>query len=187
MLNIMRELCGEEWAPSEVLLTRAPPADTAPYRQRFRAPVRFNSEFCALRFPSSWLEHPNAGADAARLRKARDQIIASADAPVIQLVSRALRKLLILGRASGDEVAQALAMHRRTLNRRLSAEGTTFQRILDQVRFAVAKEFLEDSKVSIPEIADEPGLLGLRLLHAGVQALDGNDAGRVAEIAALTA
>ncbi len=50
-------------------------------------------------------------------------------------------------------IAQALAIHRRTLNRRLSAEGTTFQKVLDQVRCAVAKELLGDSDISIAEIA----------------------------------
>jgi AraC-like DNA-binding protein len=44
-------------------------------------------------------------------------------------------------------------MHRRTLNRRLSAEGTTFQHVLDRVRFAVAKELLQNSELSLPEIA----------------------------------
>lgn len=44
-------------------------------------------------------------------------------------------------------------MHRRTLERRLSAAGTTFQQALDHVRFAVAKELLEDSQVAMPDIA----------------------------------
>jgi hypothetical protein len=37
------------------------------------------------------------------------------------------------------------------------AEGTTFRKVLDTVRFAVAKEMLEDSRVAIPEIATALG------------------------------
>ncbi|HEX5629844.1 MAG TPA: AraC family transcriptional regulator, partial [Usitatibacteraceae bacterium] len=78
-------------------------------------------------------------------------------ATIVQRSARALRTLLLHGKGSGDDVAQALAIHRRTLNRRLNAEGTTFQKVLDTVRFAAAKEMLEDSRVPIPEIATALG------------------------------
>ena len=46
-----------------------------------------------------------------------------------------------------------LAMHRRTLNRRLKAQGMTFQEILDQVRYEVARELLAETQVAIDDIA----------------------------------
>lgn len=155
--NILQELCGEDWKPSEVLLQRPAPADPSAYRRHFRAPIRFGAEFNALRFPESWLEQPVPGADPARLAHARAAVRAASKATIVLLASRALRKLLLHGKGSGDDVAQALALHRRTLNRRLSAEGTTFQKVLDRVRFAVAKEMLEDSRAAIPEIATALG------------------------------
>jgi AraC-like DNA-binding protein len=151
--NMLRELCGSDWDPSEVLLPRAAPADAGPYRRHFRAPVRFGSEYAALRFPEDCLARPVEGADPARLRLARERVRAAGRATIVRMASRALRTLLLHGKGSGDEVAQALALHRRTLNRRLSAEGTTFQQVLDRVRFAVAKELLQESGLSIPEIA----------------------------------
>ena len=51
-VNAMRALLGEGWAPTEVLLPRACPADAEPYRRHFRAPVRFDQEIAALVFPS---------------------------------------------------------------------------------------------------------------------------------------
>jgi AraC-like DNA-binding protein len=151
--NVLRDLRGREWSPSEVLLPRAKPADTAPYRRYFQAPVRFGSEFAALRFPEDLLEEAVEGADPAQLRRARAQVDAARKATLVHMASRALRTLLLHGKSSGDDVAQALALHRRTLNRRLSAEGTTFQQVLDRVRFAVAKELLQESALSIPEVA----------------------------------
>ena len=44
-------------------------------------------------------------------------------------------------------------MHRRTLNRRLKAEGTTFQRVLDEVRFDIARDLLSNSNVHLDDIA----------------------------------
>jgi AraC-like DNA-binding protein len=151
--NILRDLRGREWSPSEVLLPRAKPADTAPYRRYFQAPVRFGSEYAALRFPEDVLEEAVEGADPAQLRRARVQVDAVRKETLVHMASRALRTLLLHGKSSGDDVAQALALHRRTLNRRLSAEGTTFQQVLDRVRFAVAKQLLGDSKLAIREIA----------------------------------
>jgi AraC-like DNA-binding protein len=144
-----------------VFLPHAVPVDTAPYRQFFRAPMRFNAEFCALRFPESVMNRPIEGADAARLRAALAEARAGGKAILVQGVYRTLRTLLLHGRSSGADVARVLMMHRRTLNRRLSAEGTTFQRVLDDVRFAVAKELLENSAVSMHDVAAALGYAGL--------------------------
>ena len=92
-----------------------------------------------------------------RLRVAREQASAADRGVLADKVHRAVRTLLLHGKASGADISQALAMHRRTLNRRLTAEGTTFQQVLDRVRFAVAKELLENSELALPEIASALG------------------------------
>ncbi len=160
-LNMMREVCGEGFSPSEVFLPHAAPVDVAPYRRFFRTTVRFNAEFCALRFPESVMRQPIEDADAERLRIALAEARAAGNPTLVQAVYRTLRTLLLHGTSSGNDVARFLAMHRRTLNRRLSAEGTTFQRVLDDVRFAVAKELLENSAVSMYDVAAALGYSGL--------------------------
>jgi len=160
-LNMMREVCGEGFSPSEVFLPHTVPVDAAPYRKFFRAPLRFNAEVCSLRFPESVMRRPIEGADPERLRAALAQARAGGRAILVQAVYRTLRTLLLHGRSSGTDVARMLMMHRRTLNRRLSAEGTTFQRVLDEVRFALAKELLENSAVSMHDVAAALGYAGL--------------------------
>ena len=142
-VNFMRELCGNGWSPSAVYFAHAPPIDVAPYFECFRAPLHFDSAFYAVRFSAKWLTRPVEGAEPERLRLAREQASAADRGVLADKVHRAVRTLLLYGKASGADISQALAMHRRTLNRRLTAEGTTFQRVLDRVRFAVAKELLE--------------------------------------------
>jgi AraC-like DNA-binding protein len=159
--NFMRELCGNGWSPSDVFFTHAKPADIEPHRRLFMAPLRFDAEFCALRFPQHWLDRPVKGADAAQLRIAENKADAAGRGDLLQQVYRALRLLLLHGQCSGDDVAQMLAMHRRTLNRRLKAQGTTLQEALDQVRYGVARELLVDTHVVIDDVAAALGYAGV--------------------------
>ena len=159
--NFVRELCGPGWAPSEVFLSRAQPADVAPYRSAFKVTPRFDAEVCALRFPSRWMALPVAGADPARLRAAQASAESLGRGRLVEQVRRALRTLLVRGSASGDDVAQMLSMHRRTLNRRLHAEGTTFQRVLDEIRYAVARQLLSDTGAALDDIAASLGYSGV--------------------------
>jgi AraC-like DNA-binding protein len=64
---------------------------------------------------------------------------------------------LIRNAVSGDEVARQLHVHRRTLNRRLKDAGTTFQQVLDQVRFELAREMLSGTRLHVAEIAARLG------------------------------
>jgi AraC-like DNA-binding protein len=160
-MSFLRELCGPLFAPSEVLVSHAKPADTQPYRNLFRVTPRFNSEASALRFSASWLDKALAGRDAARLRVALEEAERAGRGNLVQRVCRALRFMLLQGRNSGDEVAQMLAMHRRTLNRRLKACGTTFQAVLDEVRFEVACELLADREIALDDIAAALGYAGV--------------------------
>jgi AraC-like DNA-binding protein len=159
--NFLHELCGAGWTPSEVFFPHARPSDVDHYRRFFRAPLRFDSEFCALRFSVHWLEHPVQNADAALLQIAAKEADAAGRGELLQQVYRALRVLLLHGRSSGNDVAHMLTMHRRTLNRRLEAQGTTFQEVLDQVRFEVARQLLADTSVAIDDVAAALGYAGV--------------------------
>jgi AraC-like DNA-binding protein len=152
--NFMREIAGDGWNPSRVQFQHSPPSNLAPYREHFRGPLHFEAKSCALRFSADWLKRRVKGASHERLRQAREAAKAIDKGVLLDKTFRALRILLLHGSASGADVAHALAMHRRTLNRRLNSEGTTFQHVLDRVRFAVAKELLESSQITLPEIAE---------------------------------
>ena len=77
--------------------------------------------------------------------------------------ARALRDLL--ARASVrtlDQAAAALGCERRTLQRRLREQGTSFRQEFDRSRIARAKALLQDDRVSITEIALEVGCQSLQ-------------------------
>ena len=157
MLAIMRELCGARWRPERVLFSHARPPDIGPYRRFFQAPCRFDSERTALVFPASVLEHRLADADSDRLKILEAQAQARDDFSLVFRLRRTLRTLLVAEGVSADEVAKLLSMHRRTLNRRLKAEGTTFQELLDEVRFEAACQLLDTARIPITAIAASLG------------------------------
>lgn len=160
LVNYMRELCGMNWVPTEVVVAHAPPADASPYRRLFRSPVRFNSEINALRFPAHWLKRAVPGADPRILRDLQRQASAIPQPDLIEKVHRSLRALLLSGAVTGDAVAQTLAMHRRTLNRRLKDHGTTFREVLEDVRFEAACQLLSATQLTLDDIAGALGYAG---------------------------
>jgi AraC-like DNA-binding protein len=161
IINYMRELCGSSWVPSEVLIAHAAPADASPYRRLFRSPIRFDSEVSALRFASHWLKRPIPGANPRTLRTLEKQASELPQPDLIEKLQRSLRVLLLSGVTSGDATADMLAMHRRTLNRRLKEQGTTFREVLEDVRFEAARQLLSATQLSLDDVAAALGYAGV--------------------------
>lgn len=152
-MNIMLELCGPTWKPYEVFLPRARPHDVVQHRAFFKVVPRFDAVCSVLRFPARDLARAVPAADPESHHRC-EQLARSAGAPeFMQQVYRGLRRLMLENRHSGDDLAQLLSLHRRTLNRRLKGEGTTFQRVLDEVRFEIAQDLLRNSNVHLDDIA----------------------------------
>jgi AraC-like DNA-binding protein len=155
-MNVMRELCGAAWRPMEVRFAHRPPAQRAPFRLVFDAPLRFNAERSALVFPASWLEHRTPGADPELHAVLTRRVAALERAQAHDLVDdlrRMLREMLLSGRGSVGDAARRLSLHRRTLNRRLRARGTSLRRLLGETRFETARQLVENTRLPLTEIA----------------------------------
>ena len=159
--NLVRELSAGELQPAGAVVARARPEDTAPWRRAFHVLPRFDAEYTALSFPVRALERPIAGADRVRWEQAWHEAEQAGPGDLVQQVARALRTLLLRGEFGGDAVAGLLAIHRRTLNRRLQDRGTTFREVLDDVRSSVARELLADSNIGLDDIAASLGYAGV--------------------------
>jgi len=155
-VNVMRELCGPEWKPVEVWFAHRKPADVGPFRRCFRVPLYFDAEQYALRFPAYWLNRRLPKSDSELLRLLRNQIDMldahyGDDFP--DRVRRVLRAALITGHVRAEAIATLFSMHSRSLNRRLNAFGTSFRQLLDEMRFEIARQMLEDSTMELGQIA----------------------------------
>jgi AraC-like DNA-binding protein len=158
--NVLRSLCGADWSPTEVLLAGRRPADARPYRRFFRAPVRFDAEQNALVFPAAVLEQrlPQANPELQRLLLEEVQ---RTDRELALDFSTKVRRLvragLIVGQCSADRTAALFAMQRRTLSRRLRAEGTSFEALLAEIRYETARQLLTDTAIPMRQIAEAIG------------------------------
>ena len=158
--NVVRSLCGADWAPTEVLLAGRRPADVRPYRRFFRAPVRFDAEQNALVFPAAVLDQrlPHARPELQRLLleevRRLDRELAL---DFSTKVRRVLRAGLVVGQCSADRTAALFAMQRRTLSRRLRFEGTTFEALLAEIRYETARQLLTDTAMPMRQITDAVG------------------------------
>jgi AraC-like DNA-binding protein len=154
-VNALRALCGADWSPAEVLLPRVAPADQEPYRRHFRAPVRFNQESAIIVFPTRDLDLRIAGADPvmrALLEERIQQMKGAQGSEFPDDIRRLLRTRLTSTRCSAENIAKLLAMHRRTLSRRLKG-GMGYRAIANEIRFEIARQLLEDTEVPLGQIA----------------------------------
>ena len=74
-------------------------------------------------------------------------------------IKQALTEALPGGSTSIDDMAKRLNLSKRSLQRRLTEEGTNFQELLSETRFEMSRRYLRDSALSVPEISY---LLGFR-------------------------
>ena len=167
MLNIMRGLCGTQWKPAEVWFQHRRPADVRPFTRFFGITPRFDAERNALVFPAIWLSRRLSDTDPewrALLQKQIDSLEAQHSADFPAQVRSVLRSALVTGHATADQVASLFSMHRRTLLRRLTAGGTNFQKLVDQTRFELTRQMLDDSAMEVSEIAELLGFADGRAL-----------------------
>lgn len=155
-LNIVRALCGREWRPTAVLFSHDRPKQLLPFERFFRAPMRFDSERTALVFPAEQLERPIRGADP-KLRRLLEARIAQLEptgaGDLLVRMRRVLRNLILGGGGSLDEVARIFSMHRRTLNRRMRQRGLSFQELMEESRYDLARQLLRETEMSASTIA----------------------------------
>lgn len=156
MFNIMRGLCGSAWKPDEARFAHRRPDDVSPFRQFFRAPLRFDAEQYAVAFPARWLARPLPETDPGLRRLLQEQIDALEVRHGQEFPARVrsvLRSALLTRRASAQQVAALFSMHSRTMARHLNAFGTCFRELVDDSRFEVARQMLEDSSMDVSQIA----------------------------------
>ena len=68
-------------------------------------------------------------------------------------LKRKLAELMAEGEANADAACRALQLSRRTLQRRLRAEKTSFQKVLNEVRAVLAVNYLSHERLKSLDVA----------------------------------
>jgi AraC-like DNA-binding protein len=148
---------GMEMPLREVHVTHAEPTYRQEYERIFGVPVVFRSGWNALNLDAGAMAQPIAlqPAYAGRILAQRaDTLLRDLDAgrSTRGQVEAVLRPLLRGGRSNVAAVARKLGVSRQTLYRRLQAEGTTFDQVLQALRLELAGDYLADGTLSVTEI-----------------------------------
>jgi AraC-like DNA-binding protein len=152
----MRSLCGPDWSPARVELTRAAPVADACYTDFFRAPIVFGAKQNTLSFSRRWLDLPLTSSDIEghRTLVAMAQDLPGSNVPrLAMVVRRLLHQRLSAGSSASCEIAEALGIHERSLRRRLRQENSSFSKLLEEVRQTMSFQYLSDTGLAIGDIA----------------------------------
>ena len=129
----------------------------ADYERAFGVPVRFGAARTRMRFERAALDRAPPGREPqlfsfieSHLRLAADKL---AQTDKLGDVRRAIAQNAERQEYGAEAVARSLGVSLRVLQRRVAGEGTTLRKLLDEVRFAQAKELLEDRRLSVDEVA----------------------------------
>lgn len=171
-------------APLEVRLRRPSPGPEheKAYALRWQCPVQFDAEEDSVTFAQTLLATRLRQPDPL-LRKtleahALSQLaLLDTDTDLTSKVKQSIQKQLAEGITRQDMVAEDLGMTSRTLQRKLSQEGVSYQKLLDEVRQQMAEDYLQNTDMSIPDIALRLGYSETTSFHRKFKAATGKTPG----------
>ncbi len=140
----------------------APDADVrAAHAQVFGPAVVYGAPAAYGRFDAALLDRPVPNADGSMLtvlQRHADELLAArrretSEPRIVTDVRREVAAQLANDRARVDDVATALALSTRTLQRKLAEAGTNFQAVHDAARQSLAEALLRDSQLNLTDVA----------------------------------
>jgi AraC-like DNA-binding protein len=151
------ETLGQAFPIEEACFTHDGHGRQEVYRQHFGSEVGFSAQCGKLVFSSELLDKrlPQSDPESSRHLQQQCQML------IAKLTSHGHFiddvRMLVLARPGFfpdiDYVAEKLAMSTRTLRRRLAQEGSSYRELLDEVRYGLAKEYLQNTSLPMEEIS----------------------------------
>jgi AraC-like DNA-binding protein len=150
------QIAGPDYQPQDVCFTHQPVSPLSVYRRQFGLTPQFgkptNGIAIARKLLDAW--QPGRSPELRQIAESYLNSIAPPRASTFSLrVANVIRTLLRGGTCSPEQAADALGIHARTLQRRLKAEDSSFEKIKDDVRREMAEALLAQSSVSLSQIA----------------------------------
>lgn len=143
--------------PTAIYFSFSEPTDKTFYRRFFNAPVVFNAEFNGVVFHASDLKLPLPERNS-HLHKEMEKQVKKLEKEICvdfaADVKRIIRKNLDVGVCSIDTLVQFFPFQKRTFQQKLKKLGTSYQDILDEVRFEKAEFHLQASDISATQLAE---------------------------------
>jgi AraC-like DNA-binding protein len=159
MRNVVRLVAGPEWRADELRLPRAS-GDVEPRLAQALAGRVLPGMAYALVFPRALLRRPivvphrrSAGYAEAELA----MLAGALPTDFVGSVRQILRAFLPSGYPHLRDFARACGVSVRKLQRRLNASGTTYSKLVEQIRLEEAMAMLADGRITVTEVGLELG------------------------------
>ncbi len=157
-VKVMQSLSNQRWLPRAIYLPHSAPADTQPFQRYLNCAVYFDADTTVVVSDADMVNAPidRASPDLRRLLEQHIRANAELDSDDFETrVSYLIKQALLSGACSIERVSSFLAMNKRTLQRKLSAQGTSYNALLEEVRFDMACDYLRESRGSLTQLAHQ--------------------------------
>ena len=170
MAALGRMVTNSEVVPERVTFEHERPRDISEHQRIFQCALEFNAGSNQYFLKTTALDLPMVKADpglCAVLDRHAAELMARypREDSLRERVRTLIKNELSGGNASLDRLANQLGMSARSLQRRLRAEGTSHQELLDQMRRDLAMRYLREPEVAICEVAYLLGFSESSALH----------------------
>ena len=163
LLMLCRWLTRREIRPLAAEFIFPEPVDFRPYRLAFECPLSFDQAATRILLSDADLDAAipsrNASLYALHEKIMAGRLAGLGNARISYRVSAEIMRRLPQGEPRREDVATSLALTDRTLQRRLHADGTSFQALLDGARRELACKYLADGHYSLGQVADLVGFV----------------------------
>ena len=158
IMTVARRGSGRPVRPKLVEFQR-PEAHRGIYEKHFQCPVKFKAARNVLVFSKADMDGPFLTYNPDLLAAVAPQLVEAelkqqlAEQDLREQVKGILKRLLAGERPGIQDVARELRMSTRTLQRRISEDGATFQELLEEARRELARHYLTHSSLELNETA----------------------------------
>ena len=156
LIKVFEAVTDGAFKADKVVFNHSPNTDIAEYKRIFGCPIEFNAESFQLYFSAEILNYRSLYAEPQLLdlhMQAADQHLAILkQGDLIKKVRNHMASLLESGDVSLISVSKLMAMSPRHLRHQLNIAGTSFQKILNDLRHRLALRLLSETNEAISEI-----------------------------------
>lgn len=153
---ILRDLVGAKWRIDKITFRQPPPQNSKVFKEVFGCDPEFNSSTDTIYFQSHFLNlKPNINDKL--LDKLLFQEIESqkpnSQVELLLRIDNAVKTLLATGDCTKDNIALCMGIHSKKLQRFLTSQGTSYRKVIDDVRKKEAISLLKNNQYNLTTVA----------------------------------
>jgi AraC-like DNA-binding protein len=157
LVSLGQWLVGDRFTPTQASFTATQPENFELYEKQFGCPIAFNAPTNHLCFDQAVEEleipHANHAILSLMLERANIEMADESKDTTKDRLSKAIRETLIGQEPDKEQLAKSMGISSRTLQRKLQKEESSYQEVLNQVRYQLAREYLLQTELTISDVA----------------------------------